>query len=131
MDCCLYLTLSMGISPFFSKKTTLSFSIFSSDHFNCERPYYCISNTTKHLYRKTETEKERRLILFILSIIPFCLLLFAFSHPDFTVGFGFSPNPPFYKFKSYKTGHGLRVLHPLITAGWEFHPTPKAITHSV
>lgn len=71
MDCCLYLTLSMGISPFFSKKTTLSFSIFSSDHFNCERPYYCISNTTKHLYRKTETEKERRLILFILSIIHF------------------------------------------------------------
>jgi len=23
-------------------------------------------------------------------------LSFAFSHPDFTVGFGFSPNPPSY-----------------------------------
>ena len=34
-----------------------------------------------------------------------------FSHPDFTVGFGISPNQP----------KGSRTL----TAGREFHPAPK------
>ncbi len=35
-----------------------------------------------------------------------------FSHPDFTVGFGISPNQPPKRVADY-------------TAGWESHPAPK------
>jgi len=66
---------------------------------------------------------------------------FSFSHPDYTVGPGFTPGPPCQCHTSYcpheliSPGHGLtkasayavaRSLAALsITAGWESHPAPK------
>jgi len=49
--------------------------------------------------------------------------LLFFSHPDYTVGVGFSPTPPLL-FQA--PGHGLTNLH-LLTAGKEFHLAPKNI----
>jgi hypothetical protein len=59
---------------------------------------------------------------------PFCYekqkrFLLSFSHPDYTVGFGISPNQP-QKYIIISVGHGL-VSDGHITVGWESHPTPK------
>jgi len=47
------------------------------------------------------------------------LCMQTFSHPDCTVGSGFSPDQPLQK------AHGLSFLS--ITAGGEFHPALKII----
>ena len=50
--------------------------------------------------------------------------LCTFSHPDYTVGPGLSPDPPYRRQDG--TGHGLtRECARAITAGGEFHPAPK------
>ncbi len=52
------------------------------------------------------------------------------SHPDYTVGSGFSPDPP-PSMTSCSPGHGLRAcrrqstIYHLNTAGGELHPAPR------
>jgi len=70
--------------------------------------------------------KKYTKIPFVQIIFTWLLARFknSFSHPDFTVGSGVSPDPPL----GYQTVRvtDLEVRH-FITAGWEFHPTPKEI----
>ncbi|GCE24648.1 hypothetical protein KDA_01320 [Dictyobacter alpinus] len=55
--------------------------------------------------------------------------IITFSHPDFTVGFGFSPNLSLVDIEVTKERLAGSAQHLLLfhTAGREFHPAPKVL----
>ncbi len=74
--------------------------------------------------------RPKRMNLHANSACTYVRPVLFLSHPDYTVGSGFSPDPPPGIIR-YLPGHGLRAcrqslaVYHLNTAGGEFHPAPR------